>query len=93
MTLNLSEQYNKWKETTLKKSLDKFKERKERFETTAGIEVPRLALPSQPDSASDDSSYADKLGFPGPCVSMQASPLPKTQINAIVIYSSTDKPG
>ena len=29
MTLN--DQYNKWKENTLKKSLDKFKERKERF--------------------------------------------------------------
>jgi hypothetical protein len=38
MTIN--EQYNKWKETTLKKSLEKFKERKERFETSAGIEVP-----------------------------------------------------
>lgn len=43
MTLN--DQYNKWKETTLKKSLEKFKERKERFETSAGIEVPRVALP------------------------------------------------
>ena len=57
MTLN--EQYKKWKETTLKKSLDKTKERKERFETTAGIEIPRLALPPQPDST------AEKLGFPG----------------------------
>ena len=44
MTIN--EQYNKWKETTLKKSLEKFKERKERFETSAGIEVPRVALPA-----------------------------------------------
>ena len=43
MTLN--DQYNKWKETTLKKSFEKFKERKERFETSAGIEVPRVALP------------------------------------------------
>jgi len=43
MTLN--DQYNKWKETTLKKSLEKFKERKERFETSAGVEVPRVALP------------------------------------------------
>jgi len=43
MTLN--DQYNKWKESTLRKSLDKFKERKERFETSAGIEVPRVALP------------------------------------------------
>jgi hypothetical protein len=45
MTLN--DQYNKWKENTLKKSLDKFKERKERFETSAGIEVPRVALPDE----------------------------------------------
>jgi len=43
MTIN--DQYNKWKETTLKKSLEKFKERKERFETSAGIEVQRVALP------------------------------------------------
>jgi len=43
MTFN--DQYNKWKESTLKKSLEKFKERKERFETSAGVEVPRVALP------------------------------------------------
>jgi methylmalonyl-CoA mutase N-terminal domain/subunit len=58
MTLN--DQYNKWKENTLKKSLDKFKERKERFEFSSGIEVPRLSLPPQADSA-----YEEKLGFPG----------------------------
>ena len=43
MTIN--DQYNKWKESTLKKSLEKFKERRERFETSAGIDVPRVALP------------------------------------------------
>ncbi len=58
MTLN--DQYNKWKENTLKKSLDKFKERKERFEYSSGIEVPRLSLPPEADSA-----YEEKLGFPG----------------------------
>ena len=57
--MTLQEQYKKWKETTLKKSLDKSKERKERFETSSGIEVLRLALPPQPDST------AEKLGFPG----------------------------
>lgn len=57
MTIN--EQYKKWKETTLKKSLDKSKERKERFETTAGIEIPRLALPPELDSVPDN------LGLPG----------------------------
>ncbi len=58
MTLN--DQYNKWKENTLKKSLDKFKERKERFQYSSGIEVPRLSLPPEPASA-----YEEKLGFPG----------------------------
>ena len=58
MTLN--DQYNKWKENILKKSLDKFKERKQRFEYSSGIEVPRLSLP--PEHA---SAYEEKLGFPG----------------------------
>ncbi len=63
--MTLQDQYNRWKESTLKKSLEKFKERKERFETSSGIELPRLALPSPLDSVWDSSSYADKLGFPG----------------------------
>jgi len=58
MTIN--EQYKKWQENTLKKSLDKFKERKERFETSAGIEVPRVALPE-----GGEKEYEEKLGFPG----------------------------
>jgi methylmalonyl-CoA mutase N-terminal domain/subunit len=58
MTLN--DPYNKWKETTLKKSLEKFKERKDRFETSAGIEVPSVALPKD-----EDKEYEAKLGFPG----------------------------
>ena len=55
----INEQYKRWKETTLKKSLEKFKERKERFETSAGIEIPRVALPEEGDD------YEQKLGFPG----------------------------
>ncbi|MBI5354509.1 MAG: methylmalonyl-CoA mutase family protein [Chloroflexi bacterium] len=58
--MSLNEQYNKWKENTLKKSLEKFKERKECFEYSSGLEVPRLSLPPQVDSA-----YEEKLGFPG----------------------------
>jgi methylmalonyl-CoA mutase N-terminal domain/subunit len=63
MTIN--DQYNKWKETTLKKSLDKFKERKERFETSSGFEVPRVALPDALTALGTEASYAEKLGFPG----------------------------
>src|SRR5574338_90894 len=58
MTIN--EQYKKWQENTLKKSLDKFKERRERFETSSGIEMPRVSLPSQ-----EDPDYEAKLNFPG----------------------------
>ncbi len=67
--MDIQEQYKKWQENTLKKSLDKFPERKKEFETTAGIEVPRVAMP---DGASttlaaplSEESYLDKLGFPG----------------------------
>jgi methylmalonyl-CoA mutase N-terminal domain/subunit len=67
--MTLQTQYNKWKENMLKKSLDKSKERKEHFETTAGIEVPRVALPGldtgRDDLAPTSDNYLDKLGFPG----------------------------
>ncbi|RPJ26706.1 MAG: methylmalonyl-CoA mutase [Chloroflexi bacterium] len=58
--MTIIEQYKKWQETILKKSLDKFKERKARFETSSGIEVPRVPLP-----VDDDPRYEHKLGFPG----------------------------
>jgi methylmalonyl-CoA mutase, N-terminal domain len=58
--MTLQDQYNKWQEKTLKRSLDKFAERKPRFETSAGIEIPRVALPLH-----DEPDYAGNLGFPG----------------------------
>ena len=58
--MTIRDQYTRWKETTLKKSLGKFPERKPRFETTAGIEIPPLALPED-----KDLDYIEKLGFPG----------------------------
>ena len=67
LNMTIQTQYIKWKENTLKKSLDKFKERKEIFETSAGVEIPRVALPDEdgltPPSAGE--AYLDKLGFPG----------------------------
>ncbi|MBI2331446.1 MAG: methylmalonyl-CoA mutase family protein, partial [Chloroflexi bacterium] len=72
--MTLIDRFNQWKETTLKKSLDKFKERKERFETSSGIEVPRLATPPSASTTgqestvpplSADESYIEKLGYPG----------------------------
>jgi len=75
MTLKAS--FQKWQETTLKKSLDKFKERRERFETSSGNEVPRIAIPGFDNGASTmgqestvpplsaEEAYLEKLGFPG----------------------------
>src|SRR6185436_9586754 len=70
--MTLQDQYKKWQETTLKKSLDKFKERKERFETSSGIEAPRVPLPeggrvgdALTPYRDHDEEYLEKLGFPG----------------------------
>jgi methylmalonyl-CoA mutase N-terminal domain/subunit len=69
--MTIEEQYSKWKETTLKNSLNKFKERKERFETSSGIEVPRLAMPAGFDTdetstrPTQPADYTGKIGFPG----------------------------
>jgi methylmalonyl-CoA mutase N-terminal domain/subunit len=66
--MTLQDQYKKWQETTLKKSLEKFKERKESFETSSGIEAPRVALPDSLDAERLDQrekEYMEKLGFPG----------------------------
>lgn len=52
-----SEQKN-WEEKTLNPVLKKFPERKERFETLSGIEMPRVQTPAEMD-------YLEKLGFPG----------------------------
>lgn len=56
----INEQYKRWKETTLKKSIDKFPERKSSFQTSSGIDLPP-ALPP----AHDDPAYVGMLGYPG----------------------------
>jgi methylmalonyl-CoA mutase, N-terminal domain len=66
--MTLQDLYNKWQETVLKRSLDKFKERKARFETSSGIEVPRVPVPASTAPAaplSAEETYLERLGFPG----------------------------
>ncbi len=58
--MSLRESLRRWQETTLKKALERFPERKPRFETSSGIEIPCIGLPSHPDP-----DYERKLGFPG----------------------------
>ncbi|HET9061704.1 MAG TPA: methylmalonyl-CoA mutase family protein [Candidatus Binatia bacterium] len=56
---SFAERKQKWEQSTLKKSLEKGgDERRERFETTSGIPVERLAGPSA-------GEYPDNLGVPG----------------------------
>ena len=66
--MTLKDSFLKWQATTLKKSLDKFKERKARFETSSGNEVPRVAMPDGGRDAlrrDHEEEYLEKLGFPG----------------------------
>ncbi len=65
--MTLKDAFKQWQDATLKKSLDRFKERKPRFQTSAGIEVPRLALPSEAELGPDgcEEAYLANLGFPG----------------------------
>ncbi len=58
--MNLQDESSRWQKDTLDPSLKKFPERRPHFETSSGIELPRLALP-----VDDDPDYAEKLGFPG----------------------------
>lgn len=58
--MSLQEQYKRWKESTHKKSIERFPERKPKFETSSGIELPPVFLPDTPTPG-----YMDKLGFPG----------------------------
>ena len=48
----------KWEEQSLQKVIAKYPERKESFNTSSEIEMPRVALPSEKD-------YLKDIGFPG----------------------------
>jgi methylmalonyl-CoA mutase N-terminal domain/subunit len=57
----LSQARQQWADTNLKKTLDRFPERRAEFETSSAIPVERLYAPA--DELAGD--YLDKLGFPG----------------------------
>ncbi len=57
---SLDKAFQDWRERILAPALEKFSERKDRFETSSGIERQRVYLPSQPSL-----DYLGKLGFPG----------------------------
>lgn len=57
----IKEETERWENTTVKKSLQKFPERKEQFRTTSGITMKRLHTPAD----INDTDYVTELGFPG----------------------------
>ena len=59
MSNDLRELKKKWEDTTVKKVVDRFPERREEFHTSSGIQVDRIYLPDE------KFDYESKLGFPG----------------------------
>jgi len=57
----LEEIRKNWEETTLKKTLERFPERKESFVTGSEVPVERVYLPEELDA----ETYMEKLGMPG----------------------------
>jgi len=58
--MSLETERKNWEEKILKPALDRFPERKAEFQTSSGIPLERLYLPTDPDP-----DYDDQLGFPG----------------------------
>ncbi|HDZ36275.1 MAG TPA: methylmalonyl-CoA mutase [Thermococcus sp.] len=58
----IREEEKRWKETTVKKFVEKAPERKEKFMTDDGFEIKRVYTPAD---LGEDWDYIEKLGFPG----------------------------
>jgi methylmalonyl-CoA mutase N-terminal domain/subunit len=56
--MDLESERKRWEEKTLRPMTKRFPERKEKFETSSGIEVPSIEIPQAID-------YLEKSGFPG----------------------------
>lgn len=56
----LHEKKQEWETAEVKPVIDRFPERKQRFETSSGIPIDRLYLPS-----GSETDYLEKAGFPG----------------------------
>lgn len=58
--MSIQNEYLRWKESTHKKSTDRFPERKQKFHTSSGIELTPVFVPGH-----EVPGYAESLGFPG----------------------------
>lgn len=57
--MSLNDELNRWEQETYQPLVNRFPERKERFETSSGIPLPPVMLPPE------TQEYLGKLGFPG----------------------------
>jgi len=57
--MTFKDELKRWQDTILKKTLDRFPERRDEFQTSSGIPVPRIGLPPEP------AADYERLGFPG----------------------------
>ena len=60
MENRLANDKERWEEEILKPALEDYPDRKEKFTTSSGIEIPPILGPDKPSE-----SYAQKIGFPG----------------------------
>jgi methylmalonyl-CoA mutase N-terminal domain/subunit len=58
---SVRQKIQEWEDTVVAKTLARFSERRDRFETTSGIEVKRLFSPAD----IDEQAYLETAGFPG----------------------------
>jgi methylmalonyl-CoA mutase N-terminal domain/subunit len=58
--MTIKQEYKRWRENIYKKSTARYPERKDRFATSSGIEIPEISLPAKSDQA-----IIQDLGFPG----------------------------
>ena len=55
----LTDALQNWEENDLKRTLDRFPERKEKFTTGSGMDIDRVSIPE----SGDEEQYMEKLGF------------------------------
>ena len=58
--MTIKQEYKRWRENIYKKSTARYPERKDRFATSSGIEIPEISIPTK-----SDQTIIQDLGFPG----------------------------
>ena len=59
--MTFKDELKRWRETILKKTLERFPERKDEFQTSSGISIPRLSLPAQPATVYERTRFPRRI--------------------------------